>query len=392
MDVYVLGGARTPVGKFGGSLQPISTIELGAHAVRESLRRAKVAAEAIDVCVVGMARQAGNGPNPGRLVALAADLPETTPAYTVQQACLSGMLAVISGFQSIRMGESRIAVAAGVEHMSHVPHLAFDLRWGTKFGNLSLVDGMYRDGFIDPTSGKHMGELCDLLAERYGLTRTEQDAYAAESQRRWAQARTSGAGNAILAPVPGKNGADKAMLEVDELPRPESTAVALAKLRAAFRPEGTVTAGNACGIADGSAALVLASEEAVKQLGVRPRVRIMGTAMAAVAPADYAIAPVASTRKLLASLDMKIGDFDHVEINEAFAAQMLACIQDLALDPVRVNPWGGAIAIGHPIGMSGTRVLLNVAHQLETLGGRFGLAAICGNGGQGATIALERVE
>lgn len=389
--IEILGGVRTPIGKFGGALRPLRARDIGAHAVREALTHAGVKPEDVDLAIVGLARQAGNGPNPGRLMAIAGGLPNTTPAFTVQQACLSGMLAVISGTQSIMTGESQVVLAGGVEHMSSVPHLSFDTRWGARMGTAELVDAMFADGFIDPMCGKHMGKLCDELASRYGISREAQDAYALESQERWKRARSARADDAIIAAIPKNGKTGEMLLSVDENPRTDSTLEGLSKLRPAFDPAGTVTPGNACGLADGAAAVVFASSEAAQKLGAKPRARILGSTIAAIDPCDYAIAPVASTRKLLAKLDMKIEQFDFIEINEAFAAQMLACIRDLGLDRSRVNVWGGAIAVGHPIGMSGIRVLLNAVHQLETLGGRYALAAICGNGGHGASIAIERV-
>ncbi len=382
--IEILGGVRTPIGKFGGALQKLRARDIGTHAVRETLSTSGVAGSDVDLAIVGLARQAGNGPNPGRLMAVGGGLPHTTPAFTVQQACLSGMLAVITGKQAIETGDAGVVLAGGVEHMSSVPHLSFDMRWGARMGTAELVDAMFADGFIDPMCGKHMGKLCDELAKRYGITRDEQDAYAIESQQRWAKANAARSDAGIISAL-------SPQLNVDENPRPDSTLEALAKLRPAFDPEGTVTPGNACGLADGAAAVVFASTEAAKRIGAKPKARIIGTAIAAIDPQNFAIAPVASTRKLLAKLNMRIDQFDFVEINEAFAAQMLACIRDLELDRTRVNVWGGAIAVGHPIGMSGIRVLLNAVHQLETLGGRYALATICGNGGQGASIALERV-
>lgn len=382
--IEILGGVRTPIGKFGGALQKMRARDIGSHAVRETLAKTGVAPENVDLAVVGLARQAGNGPNPGRLIGIGGGLPYTTPAYTVQQACLSGMLAVISGAQAIETGDASVVLAGGVEHMSSIPHLSFDVRWGARMGKAELVDAMFADGFIDPMCGKHMGKLCDELASRYGITREAQDTYALESQQRWAAARKSGADDGIISSLPS-------VLEVDENPRPDSSLEGLAKLKPAFDPAGTVTPGNACGLADGAAAVVFASSEAAKRIGAKAKARIIGTAIAAIDPQDYAIAPVAATKKLLNEIDMTIGQFDYVEINEAFAAQMLACIKDLGLSRSQVNVWGGGIAVGHPIGMSGVRVILNAVHQLETLGGRYALAAICGNGGQGAAIALERV-
>jgi acetyl-CoA C-acetyltransferase len=391
-EVVILGGARTPIGRFGGSLRPLSAVDLGSHAIREALRRTETPAERVDLCVVGHARQAGNGPNPGRLMAVGGGLPVTAPACTVQQACLSGLLAAIHGRYAISEGDASVVVAAGAEHMTNVPYLSFEARWGARLGHASLVDAMFKDGFIDPLTGKHMGELCDALAKRYGLSREAQDAFALESQERAAKARKDGFTDRALAPIPIPRGKGEPVpFAEDEHARPDTTLESLAKLPPAFGKDGTVTAGNACGITDGAAALVIASAEVAKSLGARPLARILGASVAAVAPADYAIAPVASTRKLLGQLGMEIGQFDLVEINEAFAAQMLACMRDLHLDPARVNVWGGAIALGHPIGMSGTRILLNLVHQLDALGARYGLAAICGNGGHGASVAVERI-
>ncbi|MBI2152177.1 MAG: acetyl-CoA C-acyltransferase [Candidatus Rokubacteria bacterium] len=392
-DVVILGGARTPIGKFGGSLRPLTAVELGAHAIREALGRTGTPADRVDLCVVGHARQAGNGPNPGRLIAVGGGLPATTPAYTVQQACLSGLLAVVQARYAILEGDASVAVAAGAEHMTNVPYLSFEARWGARMGHVGLVDAMFKDGFIDPLTGKHMGELCDALARRYGIGRAEQDAFALESQERAAKARKDGYVDRVLAPIPIPRGKGEPLLfGEDEHARSDTTLDSLAKLPPAFGKDGTITAGNACGITDGAAGLVLASAEAAKGLGVRPLARILGAAVAAVAPGDYAIAPVASTRKLLGQLGMAVEQFDFVEINEAFAAQMLACMRDLGVEHGRVNVWGGAIALGHPIGMSGTRILLNLVHQLQALGGRYGLAAICGNGGHGASLAVERLE
>lgn len=391
-DIVILGGTRTPIGKFGGSLRPLTAVDLGAHAIREALARTNIPADWVDLCVVGHARQAGNGPNPGRLMAVNGGLPATTPAYTVQQACLSGLLAVIQARYAILEGDASVVMAAGAEHMTNIPYLSFEARWGARMGHVSLVDAMFKDGFIDPLTGKHMGELCDTLARRYGISREEQDAFAVESQQRSARARKDGHVERMLAPIPIPRGKGEPVLfDEDEHARPDTTLETLAKLPPAFGKDGTITAGNACGITDGAAALVIASAEAARSRGARPLARILGTAIAAVQPADYAIAPVASTRKLLGQLGMDVRQFDFVEVNEAFAAQMLACIRDLNLNQERVNVWGGAIALGHPIGMSGTRILLNLVHQLEALGGRYGLAAICGNGGHGASLAVERI-
>ncbi|MDE2572854.1 MAG: hypothetical protein KGM44_10085 [bacterium] len=229
-EVYVLGGLRTPIGKFGGSLRSLTAVDLGAHVSRAALEAVEVEPQMVDLAVVGLARQAGTGPNPGRLISTGAGVPTSAPAYTVQQACLSGMLATIEGARAIRLGEAEVVLAAGVEHMTNIPHFVFGARWGKRMGDMTLVDGLFRDGFIDPLTGKHMGELCDLLADRYGISREAQDAFALESQRRWAAARAEQADDEIIAPV---RAAGKVLLERDEHPRPNSTADDVAKLEAA---------------------------------------------------------------------------------------------------------------------------------------------------------------
>lgn len=390
-DVVILSGARTPIGRFGGALRSSTAVELGALAIREAVRRAGVPPEQVDLCVMGLARQAGNGPNPGRLMAMGGGLPATAPASTTQQACLSGLLAVMHGRYAIREGDAGVVVAGGSEHMSGIPHLSFETRWGTRMGHGGLVDAMFRDGFIDPLTGKHMGELCDALARRRGIRREEQDAYALASHERAVRAKKDGYLDAMLAPVPAKGTPAPPLLE-DEHVRPDTTLEKLAKLPPAFGKDGVITAGNASGITDGACALVLASGERARALGIRPRARILGAATAALAPEEYAVAPVASTRTLLARLGLQISDMDLIEINEAFAAQVLACVRELGLDLGRVNVWGGAIAVGHPIGMSGARILLYLLHALEAGGGRYGLATLCGNGGHGASMVIERLE
>lgn len=387
-DVVLLGGARTPIGRLGGSLKASSAVELGATAIRGALERTGVPPDRVELCAMGNARQAGNGPNPARLMAIGGGLPASVPAYTTQQACLSGLLAVIQTGQAIREGEAGVAVAGGSEHMTSIPYFSFETRWGTRMGHVTLVDGMFRDGFIDPLTGKHMGELADRLARRYEIGRPAQDEYALRSQRRAEAARRSGRLQPMLVPV--TPGGQPAVAD-DEHPRPDTTLEKLAKLPPAFGKDGTITAGNASGITDGACALVLASAAQARALGLRPRARIVGACVAAVDPEDYAIAPVRSTRMLPQRLGLTVRDLDVVEINEAFAVQVLACARDLDLDPERLNVWGGAIALGHPIGMSGARIVLYLLHALEAAGGRYGLATLCGNGGHGGSLVIERI-
>jgi acetyl-CoA C-acetyltransferase len=388
-DVVILGGARTPIGRLGGSLKPTNAVALGAVAVRGALERTGAPADQVDLCVMGHARQAGNGPNPGRLMAIGGGLPAAAPAHTTQQACISGLLAVMQARYAIREGDASLAVAGGAEHMSSIPYFSFETRWGTRMGHAMLVDGMVKDGFIDPLTGKHMGELADRLARRYEIDRQAQDAYALESQRRAAAALEQGHLKSMVVPVAPADG--QPAVTADEHPRPDTTLDKLAKLPPAFGKDGTITAGNASGITDGACALVLASARRASNLGLRPRARILGACVAAVEPEEYAIAPVHSSRVLLERLGLSMRQMDVVELNEAFAAQVLACAQDLDLDRDRLNVWGGAIALGHPIGMSGARILLYLLHALEAVGGRYGLATLCGNGGHGGSVVIERM-
>jgi acetyl-CoA C-acetyltransferase len=391
-DVVIVSGARTPIGRFGGALRESTAVSLGAVAVRAAVERAGIDPGEVDEVVVGHARQAGNGPNPGRLVALEAGLPAEAPAHTVQQACLSSLKAVILAFQSIVLGDAETAVAAGTEHMSSIPYLAPDVRWGSRMGDRRLVDAMYRDGFIDPTCNRHMGSLAEAWAERYGISRTEQDEFALASQQKAQAAKAAGIVERMLAPVEvpdGRSGSARRVAE-DEHPRPDTTLEQLSRLPPAFAEGGTVTAGNACGITDGAAALVMMSARRAEALRLKPLAVVRSYAVAALRPEDYGLAPAPSARRAMERAGIGAGDLDVVEINEAFAVQVLAVCRELDLNPADVNPWGGAIALGHPVGMSGARIVLYAALALRERGGRHGLATICGNGGHGGTVIVER--
>ena len=389
-DIVLIGGRRTAIGRFGGALKDLSAVEIGVVAVRATLEATGVEASQVDEFIFGHARQAGNGPNPARLVAIRAGLPPECPAFTVQQACVSSLKALILAAQAIKLGEADLIVTGGTEHMSSIPYLSPDTRWGTRMGDARLLDAMYRDGFIDPLTGKHMGELTEDLAERRGITRQAQDEYALMTQRRTEEARRSGFHGRMIAPVelPQKKG-QPVLFHEDEHPRPDTSMEKLAALPTVFRPNGTITAGNASGITDGAVALVVASRQRARELGLPVAARIRSWATASVPPADFGLAPVPATRKALERAGLDLRDVGVVEINEAFAAQVLAVMQDLDLEVDRVNLRGGAIALGHPVGMSGARIVLSLVNTMHELGCALGLATICGNGGNGGTVILE---
>lgn len=389
-DVVIVSAVRTPIGRLGGGLRQHSAVELGALVLAEAVRRARIEPEEVDEVIVGHARQAGNGPNPGRLMAMRAGLPARAPAHTVQMACVSSMKALILAYRSIFLGEAQVVAVAGCEHMSSIPYLLFDVRWGRRMGDSVLVDGMYRDGFIDPLTGQHMGALAEAWAERFGISREEQDCYALRSQQLAARAEAAGIAGRIRIPVPPKESGAPS-IAVDEHPRPGTTLEALSRLPPAFRSDGTVTAGNASGITDGAVAAVVMSEAAAVRRNVEPLAVIRATDLFGIEPEDYGLGPAYSIRRALGKAGLQVDDIGHIEINEAFAVQVLACLRLLGIGvEARVNPYGGAIALGHPIGMSGLRVAVYAALGLAEGDARYALASICGNGGHAGTVVLER--
>jgi acetyl-CoA C-acetyltransferase len=405
---YIVSAVRTPIGKFGGSLADLSAPDLGVIAVRAALQRAfgdplppertpgePAAASAasipwrVDELLFGNARSAGTGPNPARQIAWRSGLGDDVPSFTVNMACASGMRTIALGWQQILLGEAEVIVAGGAESMSRVPYL-LEARWGYKMGNQPLVDGMYRDGFLCPISRLIMGETAEILAQQYSISREEQDAFALESHRRAATAVAEQRFCAELVPIPRKDKkGNVTQFVTDEHVRPDASAAALAKLPAVFRKDGSITAGNSSGIVDGASAVVLASEEKVRQWNLRPLARIVDAAVAAVDPRVMGIAPVPAVRKLAARTGTKLADYDAVELNEAFAAQVLACDRELHFDRARLNPNGGAIALGHPIGCTGARITTTLLHELQRTGGRRGLATLCVSGGMGMALELE---
>ena len=388
-SVYILSAVRTPIGKYGGSLRDFSAPDLGVVAAQAALARAGIAPEEVDEVIFGHARQAGNGPNPGRQVAVRAGIPARVPAYTVNKACASGMKASVLGYQEIVLGNAEVVLTGGTEAMSRVPYLVEGARWGARLGHQALIDGMYQDGFLCPLSKLVMGETAEVLAEQYGIAREEQDAYALSSQQRAHTAIELGRFADEIVPVTVKDKKGDRQFTTDEHPRPDTTAVSLARLLPVFSKNGTVTAGNASGITDGAAALVLISEDRLKRAAARPLARIAGYATAGVDPCVMGIGPVPAVKKLLKKTGRRLEDFDVIELNEAFAAQVLACDRELHLDGQRLNVNGGAIALGHPIGCTGARIVLTLAHEMLKRQARLGLATLCVSGGLGMALELE---
>jgi acetyl-CoA C-acetyltransferase len=389
-EVVVAGAVRTPIGRFGGSLASLTAAQLGAAAAREALARAGVAPGQVDEAVFGCARQAGGGPNVARQVAYRAGLPQEVPAFTVNMACGSGLKAIDLAFRAVRDGDAEIVLAGGTESMSRVPYLLPAARWGYKMGHQPAVDAMYQDGFLCPLAEQLMGETAEKLAEVYRIPREEQDAFALRSQQRAAAALAENrfAGETFAVRVPGKKG--DVDFAVDEHPRAETTPASLARLPPVFKPEdGTVTAGNSSGITDGAAAMVVMSAERARSLGVQVQARIEGVAAAGVDPHVMGIGVVPAVRKLLERLSRRLEEFDLVELNEAFAAQVLACDRDLRFDPERLNVNGGSIALGHPIGATGARIVVTLLHELARRKARHGLATLCISGGMGLAASFE---
>jgi acetyl-CoA C-acetyltransferase len=391
-NVYIAGAVRTPIGRFGGTLASWSAADLGVAAAKESLRRAGVKPDQIDESIWGCARQAGGGPNVGRQITFRAGVPETVPAFTVNQACGSGLKAIILAAQEIMLGRGDAVLAGGTESMSRVPYFAEGARWGMRMGNMQLVDGMYRDGFNDPLSGLVMGQTAENLARQYEISRVEQDEFALRSQQRAQAAIESGRLDDEVTPldVEGRKGG-KTSFTRDEHYRAGTTLADLAKLPPVFSKDGTVTAGNSSGITDGAAALVVLSEDGIKRSGAAPQARIVDYEITGVAPEIMGIGPVPAVRALLARQQLTIEQIDLIELNEAFAAQVIACDRELHFPADRLNANGGAIALGHPIGCTGVRITTTLLYEMQKRAARFGLATLCVSGGMGLALLLEQV-
>ncbi len=390
-DVYILSAVRTPIGKFGGALASLSAADMGMVAVKAAMERAGIQPQQVEETIFGNARQAGGGPNPARQISIRSGVPQEAPAYTVNKACASGLKSIALAYQEIAMGNLDCVLAGGIESMSRLPYYLDGARWGYRLGNQELVDGMYRDGFFCPMAKMVMGETAEVLAEQYKITRDEQDQFALTSQTRAATALTSGRFREEVVPVTlaGKKGPQT--FERDEHPFSDASMEKLAKLPPVFSKTGTITAGNSSGITDGAAALVVASEGFAKTNNLRPLARILAVTSAGVDPRVMGIGPVPALRKMEAKYKLKLSDFDLVELNEAFAAQVLACDRELHLDPGKLNVNGGAIALGHPIGCTGARVTVTLLHEMLKRKAPRGVATLCVSGGMGMALAIENV-
>ena len=392
MSTVLLSGCRTPIGSFGGALKDLTAPQLGAVVIREALARAGVAPQQVDDVLMGCVLQAGAGMNVARQAAQNAGLPPEVPAETVNRVCGSGLSAVMHAADAVAAGSSEIVVAGGTESMSNAPYVLKGARWGYRMGHGEIVDTMLAEGLTCALEGCHMGSTAEAIAARANISRDEQDLFAVESQARAVRALDAGwfADEIVAVPVPQKKG-EPLLVSVDEYPRRGTTVERLAALKPAFQKDGTVTAGNASGINDGAAALVVTSEARAAGLGRAPLARILAHAIAGVEPKYMGLGPVPAVRKALDRAGLGIEAIDLFELNEAFAVQSLAVMRDLGADPERVNVGGGAVALGHPIGASGARVLVTLIHHLRRMGGRFGVASLCVGGGMGVAMVVERL-
>ncbi len=388
-NVYILSAVRTPIGKFGGSLASQSAADMGVFAAKAALDRAGVQPQQVEEAIFGNARQAGGGPNPARQISIRSGVPQEVPAYTVNKACASGIKSIALGFQEIATGNLDCVLAGGTESMSRLPFYLEGARWGYRLGNQELVDGMYRDGFSCPLAKMLMGETAEILAGQYKISREEQDQFALVSQQRAAAAQSSGRFDAEIAPVTIEGKKGTTVFSRDEHLFLEATLEKMAKLPPVFSKTGTISAGNSSGITDAAAAVVLASEKFVQQNNLKPLARILAATSAGVDPQLMGIGPVPAVRRMEKKHGLNLSDFDLVELNEAFAAQVLACDRELHFDREKLNVNGGAIALGHPIGCTGTRITVTLLHEMLKRKARRGLATLCVSGGMGMALAIE---
>ena len=390
-DVYILSAVRTPIGKFGGSLASMTASDMGVVAAKAAMERAGVRPDQIEETIFGNARQAGGGPNPARQISIRSGVPQGVPAYTVNKACTSGLKSIALGYQEIATGNLDCVLAGGTESMSRLPYYLDGARWGYRLGNQELVDGMYRDGFFCPLAKMLMGETAEVLAEQYKITRNEQDEFALCSQARAAVAIEAKRFDSELAPVTLESKKGPQTFNRDEHPFVGATMEKLAKLSPVFSTTGTITAGNSSGITDGAAAVVLASEDFARKNNLKPLVRVLAVTSVGVDPRIMGIGPVPALRKMEQKYKLRLTDFDLIELNEAFAAQVLACDRELHFDRAKLNVNGGAIALGHPIGCTGTRITVTLLHEMLKRKAKRGVATLCVSGGMGMALAIENV-
>ena len=389
-DIVIISATRTAIGKFGGQFSSISAVELGTAAAKSAIEKGKVDPTLIDTVIFGQVLQAGLGQNPARQVALNSGLPHTSTALTVNEVCGSGLKSILLAAQSIRLGDAKIVLAGGMENMSLAPHLLQN-RFATKNGNCTMIDALFYDGLTDAFSNEAMGITAENLVEKYGFTRQQLDEFAAQSQQKAYQAQQSGAFNEEITPIEITNKKTKQMLTIDkdESIRPETTVESLSSLRPAFKKDGIVTAGNSSGINDGAAALILTTREVANTLNLPILATLTGYAEAGVDPSIMGIGPVPAIEKLIQRTHIPLDRVDLFELNEAFAAQSLAVIKDLKINPEKVNVHGGAIALGHPIGASGARIVVTLIHALQQRQLQTGIASLCVGGGMGVALSLK---
>jgi acetyl-CoA C-acetyltransferase len=390
-DVYIVSAVRTPIGKFGGSLASLNAADMGVIAAKAAMERAGIGTDQVEETIFGNARQAGGGPNPARQISIRSGVPQEVPAYTVNKACASGLKSIALAYQEIATGNLNCVLAGGTESMSRLPYYLDGARWGYRLGNQELVDGMYRDGFFCPMAKMVMGETAEVLAQQYKISRDEQDQYALCSQTRAARAIESGRFQDEIVPVTLESKKGPQTFSRDEHPFIGATLEKMAKLSPVFSKTGTITAGNSSGITDGAAAVVVASEGFAKQNNLKPLSRIVAVTSAGVDPRIMGIGPVPALRKMEQRHQLRVPDFDLIELNEAFAAQVLACDRDLHFDHDKLNVNGGAIALGHPIGCTGTRITVTLIHEMKKRRAKRGVATLCVSGGMGMALALENV-
>lgn len=390
-EVYILSACRTAIGSYGGSFKDLPAVKLGADVIKEAVKRAGISAESIDEVIMGNVLQAGLGQNPARQSAVNAGLPIDIPAMTINKVCGSGLRAVSLATQMIALGDADCIVAGGMESMSQAPYVLRTNRWGARMGNSEMVDEMVYDGLTDVFNQYHMGITAENVAEQYGITREEQDQFSYNSQVKAGKAIAEGRFKDEILPIviPQRKG-DPKIVDTDEFPRPETTVEKLGKLRPAFKKDGTVTAGNASGINDGAAALIVVSGDFIKKHGLKPMVKILSYGSAGVEPSVMGLGPIKSSRKALDRAGIKVEDLGLIEANEAFASQSIAVARELNLPMDRVNVNGGAVALGHPIGASGARILVSLIYEMIKRQERYGLATLCIGGGMGTAIVVER--
>ena len=390
-DVVIVAAVRTPIGSFGGSLRDLSAVKLGTATVKAALEKVDLPPELVDEVIFGNVLQAGNGQNVARQISIHAGIPQEVPSFTVNHVCGSGLRTVQLAATTIRAEEADVIVCGGTESMSNAPYLLKAMRWGQRLGNGDVIDSLIHDGLTDDFQGYHMGITAENIAERFDLTREEQDQFAANSQQKAQRAIEEERFKEEIVPIliPQRRG-EPLVVDTDEYPRFGVTTEALAKLRPAFKEDGTVTAGNASGINDGAAALIVMSADKAKELGMKPLVTIKSYANAGLDPEIMGCGPVPASEKALKKAGLTVDDLDLIEANEACAVQSISVVAELGLDPKKVNVNGGAIALGHPIGASGARILVSLIHEMEKQEAKIGLATLCIGGGQGTAMIVER--